>query len=138
MESYRNYFFLCFSEAINLALRRKNVQNLIFVYLFFPKNSTTDYRKTFITLEWLTVDTCATPLWITFLMFYRLVCNTNLLISINYIWSFEKIFSKTICEYVLKIEVWLRKVLLYNSFSLRDFKMKKWNLQTSPTQTYKK
>ena len=51
MESYRNYFFLCFSEAINLALRRKNVQNLIFVYLFFPKKSTTDYRKTFITLE---------------------------------------------------------------------------------------
>ena len=53
MESYRNYFFfLYFLEATNLALRRKIVQNLVFVYLFFPKNSTTDSKKSSITLEW--------------------------------------------------------------------------------------
>ena len=47
-----NYFFLYFLEAINLALRQKIVQNLlIFVYLFSPKNSTVDSRKSFITLE---------------------------------------------------------------------------------------
>ena len=46
------FFFLYFLEAVNLALRQKNVQNLlIFVYLFFPKNGTIDSRKSFITLE---------------------------------------------------------------------------------------
>ena len=42
-----NYFFLYFFEAINLALRQKIVQNLlIFVYLFFRKNSTIDQGLT--------------------------------------------------------------------------------------------
>ena len=44
-------FFLYFPEAINLVLRRKIVQNLIFAYLFFPKSSTIDSRKSSITLE---------------------------------------------------------------------------------------
>ena len=73
MESYRNYFFLCFSEAINLALRRKNVQNLIFVYLFFLRIIGGGQRP----------EPLMSPHGIAFLMLYLLVCNTNPLISIN-------------------------------------------------------
>ena len=53
---------------------RKIVQNLlIFVYLFCPKNGAIDFTKTFITQEWLVVENCPTPHWITFLMLYRSV-----------------------------------------------------------------
>ena len=44
-------------------------------YLFCPKNRTTDSRKTFITQEWLVVESCRTPHWIPFLMPYRLMNN---------------------------------------------------------------
>ena len=45
-------FLLYFLEDINLALRQKNVQNLLmFVYLFFPKNRATDSKKSSITLK---------------------------------------------------------------------------------------
>ena len=50
--------FLYFLEAKNPCF----VQNLlIFVYLFCPKNSTIDFRKTFMTQEWLVVETCPNP-----------------------------------------------------------------------------
>ena len=59
-----------------LALWRKIVENLlIFLYLFCIKNGVIDFTKTFITQEWLTVESCPTPRWITFLMLYLLVCN---------------------------------------------------------------
>ena len=48
---------------------------LIFVYLFCPKNGAMDFTKSFITQEWLVVESCPTPRWITFLMLCRLVCN---------------------------------------------------------------
>ena len=48
---------------------------LIFVCLFYPKNGAIDFTKTFITQEWLVVESCLTPRWITFLMLYRLVYN---------------------------------------------------------------
>ena len=49
------------------------VQNLpIFVYLFCAKVSTINSRKTSITLERFVIESCPTPLWIAFLMLYRL------------------------------------------------------------------
>ena len=59
-----------------LVLWRKNVENLLrFVYLFCPKNGAIDYKETFITQEWLVVEGCPNPCWITFLILYRLVYN---------------------------------------------------------------
>ena len=56
--------------------RLKHVENLlIFVHLFCPKNGAIDFTKTFITQEWLVVESCPTPRWIAFLMLYRLVYN---------------------------------------------------------------
>ena len=45
----------------------------IYAYLFRPKTSTVDSRKTSITQEWLVIESCPTPRWIVFLMLYRLV-----------------------------------------------------------------
>ena len=57
---------------------RKIVRNvLIFMYLFCPKSSTIDSRKTPITRDWLVIESCPTPLWIEFLMLYRLVYIKN-------------------------------------------------------------
>ena len=138
-ESYQNYFFLYFLEAINLVLRRKNFQNLlIFVYLFFPKNSTIDSRKSSITQEWLVVESCPSPHWIAFLMLYRLVSNKYPL-SINYFWPevpnylmqnqmveiLRKSFLKVLVKYTLKIEVWLWKVLLSHHFQFKRFQGEK-------------
>ena len=69
--------FMYFLEVVlNLALWRKIVQNLlIFVYSFRPNNRTIDFTKTFITQEWLEVESCPTPRWIAFLILYRLVYN---------------------------------------------------------------
>ena len=50
----------------------------IFLYVcihFAQKNSTIDFTKTFITKEWLVVESCPTPCWIALLMLYRLVYN---------------------------------------------------------------
>ena len=72
----QNRIFCTFWRLKILVLWRKIAQNLlIFVYLFCPKNSTTDFTKTFITQEWLVVESCPTPRWIAFLMLYRLVYN---------------------------------------------------------------
>ena len=57
-----------------LVLWRKNVENLLtFVYLFCPKNDKIHFTKTFITQEWLLVESCPTRYWITFSMLSRLV-----------------------------------------------------------------
>ena len=73
-----NYIFCTFWKLKTLVLWQTIVQNLlVFVYLFCPKSSTIDFRKTFITQEWLVVESCATPRWISFLMLYRLVCNSH-------------------------------------------------------------
>ena len=74
----QNCILLYFLEAKIVILWRKIVENLlIFVYLFCPKNGTIDFTKTFITQEWLVVESCPTPRWIAFLMLYRLVYNTH-------------------------------------------------------------
>ena len=70
----QNCIFCTLWKLKILVLWRKIVQNLlIFVYLFSPKNSTTGFTKTFITQEWLVVESCLTQRWIAFLMPYRLV-----------------------------------------------------------------
>ena len=60
----QNCIFLYLLETKTLVLWRKIVQNL--VYLFGPKNSTIDVRKTFI-------ESYLIPSWITLLMLYSLV-----------------------------------------------------------------
>ena len=73
-----NCIFCTFWRLQTLVLWRKIVQILlIFVYLFCSKNSTIDSRKTPITQERLVVESCMTPRWIAFLMFYRLVYNIH-------------------------------------------------------------
>ena len=68
--------FCTFWRLKILVLWRKIVQNiLIFVYLFCPKNSATDFTKTIITQEWLVVESCPVPRRIVLLMFYQLVYN---------------------------------------------------------------
>ena len=72
----QNCIFCTFWRLKILVLWGKIVENLlIFVYLFCPKNGAIDFTKTFITQEWLVVESCPTPRWIAFLMLYRLVYN---------------------------------------------------------------
>ena len=66
-------FFSALFRGYNLALRRKIVQNLIFVYLFFLRIIGGGQRP----------EPLMSPNGIAFLMLYLLVCNTNPLISIN-------------------------------------------------------
>ena len=74
----QNCIFCTFWRLKILVLWRKIVENLlIFVYSFCPKNGAIDFTKTFITQEWLVVESCPTPLWIAFLMLYRLVYNVR-------------------------------------------------------------
>ena len=139
MERYQNYFFLYFLEAINLVLWRKIVQSLlIFVYLFFPKNSTNESRTSSITLEWLVVESCPISHWIAFLMLHRLVCNKYPL-SLNWFWPevsnylmqnrmikiLRKSFLKVLVKYTLRIEVWQWKVLRSQHFQFNRFQDEK-------------
>ena len=71
----QNCILLYFLEAKNPILWRNIVENLIFVYLFCPKNGAVDFTKTSLTQEWLVVESWPTPRWIAFLMLYRLVYN---------------------------------------------------------------
>ena len=72
----QNCTFCTFWMLKILVLRRKNVENLLrFMYLFCPKNGAFDYTETFITQEWLVVEGCPNPRWITFVILYRLVYN---------------------------------------------------------------
>ena len=49
-------------------------------------------------------------------MLYLLVCNINPLLSINYIWFFEKIFSKSIGEiYIKDRSVTVKSITLQHS-----------------------
>ena len=48
-------------------------QNLTFMFSVYPKNSRTGSRKTSITQEFLVIENCPTPCWVTFLIFCRLV-----------------------------------------------------------------
>ena len=107
-------------------------ESLTFVYLFFPKISTTDSRRSSITLEWLVMDSCPTPHWIAFLMLYWLVCNINPLISIFYIWFFEKIFSKSIGEIYIKDRSVTVKSITLQHFQFKTFQGEKSGIFTLP------
>ena len=68
------YFFCTFWRLKILVLWQKIIHNLrIFVCLFCPKNSTTDFGKSFITQERSVLKSCLTPRWIAFLLLCRLV-----------------------------------------------------------------
>ena len=49
------------------------LQNLIFMFSVYPKNSRTGSRKTSITQELLVIENCPTLCWVTLLIFCRLV-----------------------------------------------------------------
>ena len=69
-------FFGTFWKLKIFVLWQKFFENLlIFVSLFYPKNGAIDSTKTFLTKEWLVVESCPTSHWIAFLMLYRLVYN---------------------------------------------------------------
>ena len=92
----QNCILLYFLEAKNpYILWQKIVENLlIFLYLFCQKNGATDFTKTFITQEWMVVESCPTPRWIAFLMLYRLMYNIrshfNKLTLVWRAYSYEK------------------------------------------------
>ena len=72
----QSYIFCIFWRLKILFLWQKIVQHLlIFLYLFWPNNSTTDFPKTFMTQEWLVVERCPIPCWVVFLMLYWLLYN---------------------------------------------------------------
>ena len=66
-----------FLEAKNPCFEMKNCSKSSYMCVFISpkKNSTIDFTKTFITKEWLVVESCPTPCWIALLMLYRLVYN---------------------------------------------------------------
>ena len=57
----QNCILFYFFEAKNPYFVTKIVENLFFVYLFCPKNVAIDFTKTFITQEWLVLESCPTP-----------------------------------------------------------------------------
>ena len=67
------WLFLENSESVSLLPLVKYT----FVYLFYPKNSTIDSRKTSLIQERLVVGSCRIPDWIAFVMLYRLVYNVR-------------------------------------------------------------
>ena len=69
----QNCTFWYFMEIVEtFVFWRKYFQSLlIFMFFFIPKPVIS------ITQEWLVVESCVTPQWITFLMFYRLVYNIH-------------------------------------------------------------
>ena len=78
----QNCIFLYFLEAKNPCFITKNCWKSSYICVFIlPKNGSIDFIKTFITQEWLVVESYPIPCWIAFLMLYRLVFNA--LISIN-------------------------------------------------------
>ena len=72
----QNCIFLYFLEAKNPCFVTKNCWKSSYICVFIlPKSSAIDFTKTFLTQEWLVVESCPTPRWITFLMLCRLVYN---------------------------------------------------------------
>ena len=53
--------------------KKKKNQNVIFMFSFYLKSCRTGSRKTSITQELLFIESCLTSLWVTFLIFCRLV-----------------------------------------------------------------
>ena len=75
----QNCIFLYFLEAKNPCFVTKNCSKFsyICVIYFVQKNSTIDFTKTFITQEWLVVESWPTLRWIAFLMLCLLVYNIS-------------------------------------------------------------
>ena len=66
-------FFSTFWRLLSLVFWRNVFQNLISMFSFYPENSRAVSRKTYITQALLVAESCLTPHWVTFLIFYRLV-----------------------------------------------------------------
>ena len=89
---------LFFSDTL-LAIKMYELSPILTsVYLYCPKNSTTDSRKPSITPKWLVVETCPIPRWIAFLMIYRLVYNrrshfNELILAWSVYWQLISVLS---------------------------------------------
>ena len=66
---------LYFLEAKNPYFETKNCWKSSYICVFILSKKRRNFTKTFITQEWLVVESCPTPRWIAFLMLYRLVYN---------------------------------------------------------------
>ena len=76
----QNCIFWFIWRLKTLVLWQKIVQNFLVnaqMYLFCPKNSTINSRKTSIIQEWLVVESCPNPSRIPVLMLYRLMENKS-------------------------------------------------------------
>ena len=72
----QNCIFLYFLEAKNPCFVTKNCSKSSYISVFIlSKKQHNWFSKIFITQEWLVVEGCPTPRWITFLTLYRLVYN---------------------------------------------------------------
>ena len=110
----QNCIFCTFWSLKILVLWQKIIDNLlIFVYLLFPKNSTTNFTKTFITQEWLVVEKVARPIFE--LHFWCSIhwCTIYTVISMKQFWPEVPIYYYP-SDYMLKrkgIEDLINKIL---------------------------
>ena len=72
----QNCIFLYFLEAKNPCFMTKNCSKSSYICVFILSKKQHNWLyKSFITQEWLVVESCPTHRWIPFLMLYRLVYN---------------------------------------------------------------
>ena len=71
------YFFSSFWRLWKIIFLRKNFQNCIFVFSFYPKNSRTGSRKTSITQKLFVIESWPSPRWVAFLIFCQLVFDVS-------------------------------------------------------------
>ena len=60
-------------EIVETCFLTKNLQNLIFMFSFYPKNNRTGSSKTSVTQELSVIGSCPTSGWVTFFIFCRLI-----------------------------------------------------------------
>ena len=80
--------FLYFWRQKPLVLWRKIIQNLYIFAFILSKNSTIDSRKTSMLQEWMVVESCLTPCWITFFKSHFLnALSTGVQCTLSFQWT---------------------------------------------------
>ena len=140
----QNCIFCTFWRLKILVLWRKIVENLlIFVYLFCPKNGAVDFTKTFITQEWLVVESSSTPRWITLLMLYRLVYNIRSHFGLKCLIQWTEVATSTACNFINSWPICLNFSnminLCHNIWSIENSKCQQfvfWKTSRQKTQIF--
>ena len=92
----KNCIFCTFWRLKTLVLWRENVQKSSFIFAFIlSKKPQNWFHETFITQEWLVVESCLTPWWITYLMLYPLLIYPS--------FQLTNLGLKCLCEALYKI-----------------------------------